>query len=145
MNNRYIIFSLFLFLFLFQTIEVKAQDPVYWQLTDDDGLPSMTVYKIIQDSKGYIWMGTEGGLCRYDGHEFKKFTHPYQKDNEILTLEEDSHGRIWFSNISKQLFYYHQDSVHFFYEGEANDSIPFQKHYLSDSILYLVHAPLPFP
>ncbi len=37
------------------------------QLTMDDGLPSNSVRNIVQDTRGFLWIGTEKGLCRYDG------------------------------------------------------------------------------
>ena len=36
----------------------------------NDGLPSSQIYEIIEDSKGYIWFGTDRGLVRYNGYEF---------------------------------------------------------------------------
>lgn len=40
----------------------------------DEGLPHTDVTSICQDSRGFIWIGTLGGLCRYDGVELKIFT-----------------------------------------------------------------------
>ena len=45
-------------------------------LTIEDGLPQNTVFRVLQDSRGFLWVGTENGLCRYDGYSFK----PYQYD-----------------------------------------------------------------
>src|SRR5688572_8934661 len=39
------------------------------------GLSQNLVYDIVQDKKGFIWFGTDEGLNRFDGHEFKIFTH----------------------------------------------------------------------
>ena len=36
-----------------------------------DGLAQGSIYEFMQDRHGYIWFGTQGGLHRYDGHEFK--------------------------------------------------------------------------
>jgi signal transduction histidine kinase/DNA-binding response OmpR family regulator/ligand-binding sensor domain-containing protein len=36
-------------------------------------LPSNTVYRIFQDSDGFVWLGTTDGFCRYDGYEMKSF------------------------------------------------------------------------
>lgn len=40
-------------------------------ITIEDGLSQSTIKTIYQDSKGYIWIGTEDGLNRYNGYEFK--------------------------------------------------------------------------
>ncbi len=39
----------------------------YRMMTMDDGLPSNAVRNIVQDRQGFIWLGTDNGLCRYDG------------------------------------------------------------------------------
>jgi signal transduction histidine kinase/ligand-binding sensor domain-containing protein/CheY-like chemotaxis protein/HPt (histidine-containing phosphotransfer) domain-containing protein len=40
-----------------------------------DGLPNTSVSGIVQDSKGFIWLATQGGLARYDGSSFKTYTN----------------------------------------------------------------------
>lgn len=84
---------------------LKAQEPSYWRLTDKDGLPSMEVYSIHQDKKGYIWIATDKGFCRYDGSTIKHYEHPEQRGNSVCEIKEDGLGRIWFKAFSGQLFY----------------------------------------
>ena len=88
-----------------QSLISIAQEPPFWQYTDEDGLPSMTIYQILQDQKGFIWLGTANGICRFDGNEFQRFDTALFSDSEILKLQEDEKGRIWFSNLSGQLGY----------------------------------------
>ena len=55
-----------------------------------EGLPSSTIYSIIQDNKGFIWIGTESGLVRYDGTKFRVYTiADGLPDNEVLGLHFD--------------------------------------------------------
>ncbi|MEM9819499.1 MAG: two-component regulator propeller domain-containing protein [Bacteroidota bacterium] len=75
-------------------------------------MPSMTIYQIQQDAKGFIWMGTENGLCRYDGKEITPFNTPLLKGNEIIHVKTDPIGRIWVSNLEGQLFYLEEDQFH---------------------------------
>ncbi|MEM9918121.1 MAG: histidine kinase [Bacteroidota bacterium] len=82
---------------------LKAQEPAMWPYTDEDGLPSMTIYRILQDSKGYIWFGTANGICRFDGYRFKTFSSPLLGNNEILFLSEDDRQRLIFINMKGQL------------------------------------------
>ncbi len=82
-----------------------AQEPYHWQLTDEDGLPSMTVYNIQQDRSGYMWFGTAAGLCRFDGKKFEYFRHSEQLDDEIIYLHTDNFNRVWYSNLAGQMFY----------------------------------------
>ncbi len=43
------------------------------QFTVEDGLPSNSIFSLLQDTQGYLWIGTEDGLARFDGYEFKTF------------------------------------------------------------------------
>ena len=69
-------------------------------LTIDNGLSQNTVYCTLQDRTGYIWVATEEGLNRYDGHEFKTFqadaavAHSLSND-QVNTLYEDAQGTLW--------------------------------------------------
>lgn len=103
--------QLLVFIFLLQGIGVTGQEPFYWQLTEEDGLPSMTIYQLHQDKKGFMWFGTENGICRYDGKEMETYYHPDLLDNEILTIQEDSWGRIWFKNLAGQLAYVGDENI----------------------------------
>ena len=73
-------------------------------ITIEDGLSQSTVKTIYQDSKGYIWIGTNDGLDRYNGYEFKHYKHDkYDKNsianNYIVDIIEDKNGYIWVSTI----------------------------------------------
>lgn len=55
---------------------------------------------MIQDSKGYIWIGTNDGLNRYNGYDFKVYRHDEDVENTIannyiVDLKEDNEGNIW--------------------------------------------------
>ena len=69
-------------------------------LTTAEGLPQGTVYRTLQDSQGFVWLGTEDGLVRYDGHEL--FRYAYSRTsrtslpgNFIFDLAEDAHRDLW--------------------------------------------------
>src|SRR5437660_12822104 len=44
-------------------------------LTSSDGLPQGTVFATLQDSQGFVWLATEDGLVRYDGHELFRYAY----------------------------------------------------------------------
>lgn len=113
-------FLMFLFIVATGTDQAFGQDPVYWQITDDDGLPSMTVYNITQDTLGFMWIGTANGLVRYDGIQLKNYYHESQKDNEIVTVRRDCHGRIWYSNLSNQIYYIEANQIYPFRLIDSN-------------------------
>ena len=61
-------------LLLLVSIPVLAQGrKTLRRLTTEDGLPSNTVRNIVQDERGFIWLGTDYGLCRYDGTQVRVF------------------------------------------------------------------------
>lgn len=69
-------------------------------ITNEDGLSQATVESIIQDKKGYIWIGTNDGLNRYNGYDFKVYRHDDEDkntitNNYIVDLEEDRKGNLW--------------------------------------------------
>lgn len=64
-----------------------------------DGLPDNTVRAIVPSRDGYLWVGTAGGIARFDGIRFKVFTSgntPALVSDNISGAAEDREGRIWF-------------------------------------------------
>ena len=53
--------------------ESVAQEIYRQNITTSEGLPSNTVYDLIQDKNGFIWLATNEGVTRYDGLNFKEF------------------------------------------------------------------------
>src|SRR5215217_3450464 len=77
-----------------------AQKLQFRQLTPDNGLSSSLVQAIVQDSRGFIWLGTRKGLNRYDGNGFTVYKHKADDsttvaDNNTLILFEDSQKTLW--------------------------------------------------
>jgi len=110
LSHSFIIFWLLICIGL--TIKVQCQELASWSITDEDGLPSMTVYEILQDDLGFIWMGTENGITKYDGQTFKTFSSEKLRDNEVLKVQKDKWNRIWFVNLSGQLTYVQKDQIY---------------------------------
>lgn len=74
-------------------------------ITIDDGLSQSTVEALYQDSNGYIWIGTNDGLDRYNGYEFKKYKQGNDPStniasNYILSIKEDNKKNIWVATVS---------------------------------------------
>lgn len=87
---------------LFLSITGVAQQNLWKPITIADGLSQGMVYDMMQDRQGFMWVATKDGLNRYDGYNFKVFTHnPYKEysisGNTCTALLEDSEGRIWIS------------------------------------------------
>ena len=95
---------------LIGTAPVHA-DVRFKNLTVENGLPSSTVFNIIQDRQGYIWLATSNGLDRYDGYKFVTFKHNPSDPNSLSSdfvkaLYEDAHGRIWVGTYGSGLDMY---------------------------------------
>ncbi|MFV0266325.1 MAG: two-component regulator propeller domain-containing protein [Draconibacterium sp.] len=74
-------------------------------LTVDNGLSHNEVTAIVQDNDGFIWIGTRGGLNRYDGYGFKVFNQVPNDPNSLVnpsieSLFVDSRGHIWIGTKS---------------------------------------------
>jgi diguanylate cyclase (GGDEF)-like protein len=64
----------------------------------DQGLPQNSVTALLKDRAGYLWIGTFGGLVRYDGHDFRIYgshTGNGPPSDRISALLEDPQGRLW--------------------------------------------------
>ncbi|HYL99942.1 MAG TPA: sigma 54-interacting transcriptional regulator, partial [Blastocatellia bacterium] len=90
----------------------------------DDGLPQNTVSSILQTSDGYLWVGTNDGLARFDGIKFTVFNSvntPAIRSNRIYDLFEDKEGSLWIASESGGLTKYSRGS----FTGYAGkDSLP---------------------
>ncbi len=89
---------------LFSNLNAQDDQDFIKIFTKSDGLPSNTLYNIIQGPKGFLWIATEEGLSRFDGNSFKTFISPEMKDFDVLRCQVDSKGDIWFRNLSLELF-----------------------------------------
>lgn len=81
-------------------IYTPAADEKFERLTVQEGLRYNTVLCIIQDSKGFVWFGTQEGLNRFNGYTFDHYKNDPAnlhslRSNEILSLCEDHQGVLW--------------------------------------------------
>src|SRR6185436_15848095 len=109
MMRRIVLIILFTQLVAATRLQAQSYSSVHYDTKD--GLTSATVYNISQDKNGFIWFGTENGLCRFDGKNFKTFTtRDGLPDNSILMVQADSSGRMYFLPFTHGLQYYQNDS-----------------------------------
>ena len=97
---------LFLGLLLFSS-KLAAQDDYirFKRITINDGLSLSSVYDIYQDSKGFMWFGTEDGLNKYDGQSITVYgahtdQHNFLANKWIEQVYEDKTGVIWLGSRS---------------------------------------------
>lgn len=79
-------------------LSAAAPEPEY--LTVRNGLPQGLIKSLIQDQRGFIWLATRDGLCRYDGVRFRIYNHDPQRVrslsfSSIYEIREDTKGRLW--------------------------------------------------
>ncbi len=79
-----------------------AQAPYlrFENLSTEEGLSQASVHAIFQDSAGFMWIGTQDGLNRWDGARFLHFRNRPDdptsiSDNRIKSINEDRSGRLW--------------------------------------------------
>lgn len=113
-KRKYIIFLLFLFIIvlggnqivysddkvIYDNEIVKDNAVNFQSLTVKDGISNNYITKILQDSRGYIWIGTADGLNRYDGSGVRTYNYSYENEKSlnstyITALAEDSNGNMW--------------------------------------------------
>ncbi len=89
---------IFLFTIGYSYSQSFTVDPVS-NLTISDGLAHNGISCLLEDSRGYIWIGTYDGLNKYDGVNFETFKnspdHELIASNRVRSLAEDSKGNIW--------------------------------------------------
>ena len=111
-TSRNLILWLFLYLSTFTFYNfLHAQELQFKTLTVNNGLTQHDVSSIIQDSNGFIWIGTYDGLNRYDGFKVLNYSHETGNveslsSNRIISLFEDSKKRIWVGTDGNGLNYY---------------------------------------
>lgn len=78
-----------------------------WQT--DDGLPQNAVTAIVQTHDGYLWVGTYGGLARFDGVRFVVFDNgntPEMHSSRVTSLYEDTQHNLWIGYETGELIRY---------------------------------------
>jgi diguanylate cyclase (GGDEF)-like protein len=88
-------------LYLFAANAAAAPLPMYFDRLDrDSGLSQLAVNAISQDATGFLWVGTEDGLDRYDGYAFRHAAHESPGAGNLASqfiarIERDAHDALW--------------------------------------------------
>ncbi len=82
------------------TVSPRSAPLQFQRLSLDKGLSQSSVHAILQDSKGFLWVGTQEGLNKYDGYKFtvyraKSGDSTMLSNSWVLALCEDKQGNIW--------------------------------------------------
>lgn len=104
-----------------QARELFAEGPLlppllrFEHLTADDGLSQDSVIRVFQDRQGFLWLGTQDGLNRYDGYRFTVFRNDSANENSlshnfVISLAQDAEGMLWVGTLGGGLNRYDPSS-----------------------------------
>ncbi len=96
------------------TIIAQQGSVSFNHLNIEDGLSQSTVQAVLQDSQGYLWIGTQDGLNKFNGYDITIYeSNPDDSttisDNDIRAIYEDDEGRLWIGTQSGGLNLYNRD------------------------------------
>ena len=102
------------FIILLQFSAIAQNGELFYRfehLSNQQGLSQNSISSIVQDKKGFIWIGTYDGLNRYDGYNIKLYRNdpnlPFSiADNYIKTLFVDHEGKVWVGTKSEGISLY---------------------------------------
>jgi ligand-binding sensor domain-containing protein len=94
--------------FSFNANAQKVSDFIFETYSVKEGLSQSSARVIYQDKLGYIWVGTESGINRFDGYEFKQYNHDIKNAQSrangwIQEIREDAQGNLWTSDVNGHL------------------------------------------
>ena len=104
----------------------QSGSETYRHVSTGDGLSNGQINDILQDRQGFIWVGTNAGLDRYDGYSFTNYRNDPATASTIMrgpvrTLLEDGEGRIWSGSSGLNIF---TPSTREFVTVSVDDSVP---------------------
>lgn len=121
-NRDFVRNFIYILLVVFAAITTNASnlDYRFHHLDLEDGLPQSSVLCVFHDSKGFIWFGTYGGLCRFDGVNLKVFTpsennHHTINFGTVYKIEEGLDGTLYIATGGGGLNVYNPDTEIFSY------------------------------
>ena len=122
-------------LFILLAYNASGQEYNFEHLTSDMGLSQGNVSSITRDDKGFLWIGTENGLNRFDGYSFTKYHHkpndPFSLSNDwVFCVKVDPNNRLWVTTRNGFHLYDRVNDrfIHYKFQGKAA--------YLNDLFIY---------
>ncbi|MDY6800989.1 MAG: histidine kinase [Bacteroidota bacterium] len=88
--------------------------------TINDGLPDNTINTIYKDCKGFLWIGTNAGVAKFDGNIFDiKTTIDGLAGNQVVSITEDNNGNLWFGCNNGGISIYNGVRIHSFTKNDG--------------------------
>ena len=105
--------------FVYGEEDSSLQNWVVYEYNETNGLPTGEANTVLQTKDGYVWIGSYGGLIRYDGTTFRNYsTEGAIPSSSIRALYEDGEGRLWIGTNDRGVYLYeNQEFIHCEYEN----------------------------
>ena len=101
-----------IFLLIQLSFPGNGQELLFNNISNQLNLPSQESYNVMQDSKGYIWISTEAGLCKYNGTNIKVFDKKNGlPENACYAVKEDNKGAVWILTSANRVLRCEKDSL----------------------------------
>lgn len=97
----------------------SLQNWIVYEYNETNGLPTGEANAVVQTRDGYVWIGSYGGLIRYDGTAFRNYSKEDAiPSSSIRALYEDRQGRLWIGTNDRGVYFYeNHEFVHCEYEN----------------------------
>ena len=86
--------------------QVFSQSYNFRNFNSEDGLPESYVYSLIQDDKGYLWIGTGNGLSKYNGFSFVNYSTNDSLADNFITCSIGLGENLWFGHGNGRITYF---------------------------------------
>lgn len=101
--NVFVLINIVVFAYYSLDIYANNNNITFNDFNIDQGISQTTIEAIFQDSKGYVWLGTNDGLNKFNGYDFKVYNYEEDENsisnNFITDIDEDKDGNIWIATV----------------------------------------------
>ncbi len=99
-------------------VRAQSSNIAFQRLSIDQGLPQSSVTCMLQDRQGFMWLGSQAGLARYDGYRFTVYKHDRLEPSSlagdyIRALSEDAAGGLWVGTLGGGLSRFNPETAGF--------------------------------
>ena len=96
--------------FSFKGQAQKVSDFIFEKYSIKNGMSQSSANCLFQDKLGYIWVGTQAGVDRFDGYNFKQYSHDIKNEFSrssgfVFAITEDKKGNIWTADLGSHISY----------------------------------------
>jgi ligand-binding sensor domain-containing protein/serine phosphatase RsbU (regulator of sigma subunit) len=104
--------GLMILFFFVIAFNASSQDYNSRNFSSDDGFSQSYVYSLLQDVHGYLWIGTDNGLLRFNGFRFENFTTADSLADNFITCGITDGDNLWFGHMNAGLSFFDGKKFH---------------------------------